>query len=1201
MNDLTSPVTQFTCPELKQGKSHSQKHPGRPRKENDGSKNSLRRERRRLLQTNPEMKLPRGRPRLENVEMSKNPKRLNKDRVQRLEKKVSSIINNAAAGVSRIASESSSEWQKVFKQSPVSTLAHCMRELSQTKSGKRTMPDFTQSEKQRKMMEEVGAGAIELANEAGRATRGGIIQKTSKYVTDVDAYAGMVSSSKKYILTMRAQNKLPPLLRINKTSYKLTGKGLSDSRTKLAELAELFFTRNTAIRSGAKGSNQTRTLFMNLKDLEELWYSEFPKYCREAARTWFAWYSNLQGKEKCTRFESSVLKSMQNDNFTPADDEKEFMRRQIAMKERYKERLRNERKRWQGLSICNSKEDPGKLKQKTQERMEKEISALELLDKSALSEADKVELTAESKFNEDAELYVPSKYLFWKLVKERQLKWTVNVHPTECPIHDQGPRQETQLQITLEKFDDAALELEKTRTEIKGLLAISDNEREPKLMALRIEESKRSDIYSELRGDLRQLRDQVATYKRHLEQYDKCRSTMKKIENNLKQGEAVLYRDFVNQYMSGGGKLYNLVFVLLWHENEGRQQYERIMKFNHMCSDPETGSCDAYFMADVWEYFLGVSKFLKRKNITKLYVSGDHGPHFSAVQTFFKECTLYLKYQILLHDFFLCSYHAFNRCDSAGREPKKLNEVAIRKRTANDEARSLANMLNESEYHNSVAVPVDKINRSQDVFNEELKPKLGFLRGKCEVKYHWEENGVVKTEHGVVFYRDVPTVPWEKGEDYDIIDVRKNETGGILCIKCSKEMQRPIRHNNSSDCKSSSYMTDIEKDKALCIADGAPLPSRLVGVQLTRANKKNIRKPQGAFPCRVSGCVGYHWYTERYHSNTHMQKVHKLEANDDRLYPKPTKKECKKKKIPQQRKKQEGSQKEKKPSAKSKETKKRRFEFAGPGSDSGSESSFEPDGADSEESEESDTGPAEKKNRQSTRTRERKNYKEKSEDEDQEEEEENQEKEEEEEEEEEEEKEEGATEAKSQDKKKAKEQVEEEAEEDSEMDVEEAEIAGEEVISDIAAYYRGRHISYLYHLDDRVYIYICRIVSSEKDDDGVLWHCTSDLNCSQGQDTKHSLRFLWRESKQVNKTPTDPAWLDTRVPTEPIEESTSKSLILSISDCNGGMSQKSRLKNHFKLSTEEHLDKNDHFMIKMFLEQSAPGWKQNPKKKRRRS
>ena len=71
-----------------------------------------------------------------------------------------------------------------------------------------------------------------------------------------------------------------------------------------------------------------------------------------------------------------------------------------------------------------------------------------------------------------------------------------------------------------------------------------------------------------LRGKLRDLRNDIAIYKRHEEQFQRCRKELEDLERELPVGEAVMYRDFVNQYNSGGKKIGNLQLVILFRTEE---------------------------------------------------------------------------------------------------------------------------------------------------------------------------------------------------------------------------------------------------------------------------------------------------------------------------------------------------------------------------------------------------------------------------------------------------------------------------------------------------------------------------------------------------------------------------------------------------------------------------------------------------------
>ena len=69
-------------------------------------------------------------------------------------------------------------------------------------------------------------------------------------------------------------------------------------------------------------------------------------------------------------------------------------------------------------------------------------------------------------------------------------------------------------------------------------------------------------------------------------------------------GECLIFRDFVNQY-TPDGKMINLVLVVMWRSAPNEEL--SVLKLNHFCSDEQTNSASAYFVADVFEYHLGAN------------------------------------------------------------------------------------------------------------------------------------------------------------------------------------------------------------------------------------------------------------------------------------------------------------------------------------------------------------------------------------------------------------------------------------------------------------------------------------------------------------------------------------------------------------------------------------------------------------------
>ena len=226
---------------------------------------------------------------------------------------------------------------------------------------------------------------------------------------------------------------------------------------------------------------------------------------------------------------------------------------------------------------------------------------------------------------------------FWRYMRELKqqgkIKWTTNYKPYGCRIHENGPEYVEEL------------EHEKKLTS-EGVPVTSDRKKKLKF-----------------------LQKKVDKYEIHLQQYEQCRPYVEKIISNLGENECLIFRDFVNQYNERGSKINNLVLVLIERIDEVTLR----SKISNFCSDVSSQSCDKDFVADVFEFHLAPkgpngSGLLSRFNT--IYISGDHGPHFSSVYTIFNESRMMTRYQKRFHIISLCSYHCYNSCDAAGAETK---------------------------------------------------------------------------------------------------------------------------------------------------------------------------------------------------------------------------------------------------------------------------------------------------------------------------------------------------------------------------------------------------------------------------------------------------------------------------------------------------------------------------------------------------
>ena len=240
----------------------------------------------------------------------------------------------------------------------------------------------------------------------------------------------------------------------------------------------------------------------------------------------------------------------------------------------------------------------------------------------------------------------------------------------------------------------------------------------------------------------------------------------------------------------------------------------------------------------------------------------------------YNESTFYRRYGFETYVFFLCSYHAYNRCDGAGVESVNLQKAAAKQRKGWRYAFEYSYGINMSTYHNSVGFTFPKIRRDHHVFPIKLLQKKNKdkdswqLRQRCEVRFFWYEDGIKLREDGVILVRYVPvSLPlsfWNRkpqlvstapgdGELFEVLDMRLEPPGGLLCEKCSKSNQKPMRHlPNSPDCAHASKGSVSSRVKSNCLSVPGPDPERIgpeaAAYKLDVANRK---RPKGTHPCKL--------------------------------------------------------------------------------------------------------------------------------------------------------------------------------------------------------------------------------------------------------------------------------------------------------------------------------------------------------------
>jgi hypothetical protein len=660
-----------------------------------------------------------------------------------------------------------------------------------------------------------------------------------------------------------------------------------------------FFCEHAPVRSGAK--TETREMGLSITNLRVKFYEEYPRLLRllnnhsplllQAASTKLSKGGNL------SRFQSSLMAAVQQKLEPEFDEDKdETQRRDLAVR---LVKIQLERKRLGSNSahtqfIQFEKDRQANLES---EHAEETASIIQLtvdydiaIDKEHTAEdADDEDDLADPNDSTKHVMYPPpSDRVFFRILKKYKIHWTSNIKKVECPIHDEGPLLSLERAKLVTKQSDVVGKLSVTRKALQ----------EDKLSE--ILKASEAQLQLELRGLealLRKLRDKEVLYSNHLKQYEACRRTIKKVEAGLGPGEAVMYRDFVAAYNCEGTKLQNLVLVVLWRETIGAPLH--VWKFSNLCDDPNSRSADAYYVADVFEFYFDIQQnclqhscpFFRQLGIKKIYVSGDHGPHFSSIATMYNESTMKEKYDLEVVIFFLCSYHCFNRCDQAGVEPKKLAKEHGKGRESVRSSAEVASVLNASRYHNSHATDFPRINRNEDRFPTLAKDDSLNLRKMCQVQYSFlDQHGQQASEAGVILCRLTPAAPGESGELFEVYDLLADPIGGPLCRACSKFMQRPVRHGETQ-CPHLHTKTDVYSESVkIDLRKSFPDPDRIQGPQHNKAWKKAGNQPQGKFPCRVEDsrgarCMSGHHYNTAHNANRHMAKVHSLEAGSLQLYP----------------------------------------------------------------------------------------------------------------------------------------------------------------------------------------------------------------------------------------------------------------------------------------------------------------------------
>ena len=597
-----------------------------------------------------------------------------------------------------------------------------------------------------------------------------------------------------------------------------------------------FFEDNTGVISGSE--RLTRVLAIPKFELMCKLFGDFPTLLRQLNAAHRGLLSSLPAKSRLRVAMEAALASEKMPGFSEGAERE---RRTDMARQKYRAKLLAKRKR------TNKSILPAKVNKTVVE--EKQLSAAEQAQENLIQ---------------------PIRYRrFLDLIKAAKIRWTKKSKPYNCPIHEKYPR----VQADADRFANEETEVMQTLKVLNSTPPLTTEQKQ--------EVGRLNDRLRVLRGKLRDLRNDIAIYKRHEEQFQRCRKELEDLERELPVGEAVMYRDFVNQYNSGGKKIGNLQLVILFRTEE-KMPLVQIKVYNY--SGGLGGViCDPYFVQDVMDFHMkpvdqGGSGLLG--NFSKIHISGDHGSHFSSTKTIFNESRMFERYGIKVHIISLCSYHCYNRCDAAGVLGKKLAGKAALEgkelRTSGDYAQGTM----QSGSPETLAYDFEHINRSEEVWPEKIvskKEAIGeTLRSMCEIDYEFlvmdEQAQILKPTYitGVAKCRAVPN----RG-DWTVFDLREDMQSSF-CQKCSNPQVRPVYHTRgkiacplTSTAQEAQVSSAIKMNPEATPQDDPERQRQLKGRQFTKKTATVAANKE--FPCKFCVSKRYAW---GHFANTHMEKEH---------------------------------------------------------------------------------------------------------------------------------------------------------------------------------------------------------------------------------------------------------------------------------------------------------------------------------------
>jgi len=525
-----------------------------------------------------------------------------------------------------------------------------------------------------------------------------------------------------------------------------------------------FFLENTGVLSGSE--RLTQVLAIPKFELCARLFGAYPQLLRQLHEKHKDLLANLPPQSRLRVSIESAEASKKRPSF---NEEEERERRTAMARQRYKLKLVKKRHR------SNRSIMPARVKQRAP-------------DESQYSK-DEIELERKIRPFSDAK--------FFRVVKAAGVRYTKKNKPYNCKFHDEGPTYAPKQAALAEKLVDVDFQF----TELNKIPQLTDDQKR--------EHAKLTKTRKDLQKQLRDLEVSIRKYQQHLKQFAKCRDSVQGIADTLLPGECLVYRDFVNQYTTDGSKMGNLMLVILYRVVE--KEPLRQMKVYNFSGGKGGVRCDPYFVCDVFDFHMkpkaqGGSGVLE--HFTKIYISGDHGSHFSATKTVFNESRMFEKYKKKVHVVSLCSYHCYNRCDAAGVLSKNLALTAGREGKELVTSSEYAQSVMELGSSETIGFDFKEINRSVALFgNEKIvssKKEIGAeLRSMCEIDPEVKlQDGTFGYVRGVTKCRSVPF----EGS-WQVIELREAKLRAF-CRSCSASWLGPVYHDGGTECPHTSCEQD---------------------------------------------------------------------------------------------------------------------------------------------------------------------------------------------------------------------------------------------------------------------------------------------------------------------------------------------------------------------------------------------------------